>query len=677
MAFAVAAPARAADPIAAAKIHPSLRQASGLVDVVVRLKDKPLGAVLGRNIRQAGPRLSPAQQRAYLARLARKQEEVLAHVVQLGGGEQGRARLAANVVLITIEASQLERLAGLGYVGAVNPVVDFETDLAASVPYIGAAVVQAAGNKGAGVLVAVLDSGIDYTHAALGGAGTLAAYEDAYGLSPADPRNKTRDGLFPTAKVIEGFDFVGEAWPFGSLAADDDPIDFGGHGTHVADIIAGVLGVAPEASLLAVKVCSAVSTACSGIALFDGMDYVLDYDGNGIIDSIPDVLNMSLGSSYGQIQDDSVLAVEVLSFLGITVVASAGNSADKPYVTSAPAVSPSAISVAETQMPGAAANVLKLSGFSNRPLFRRNTASMDWAPVDVEVSALVAHAGLACAPLEPGSLAGKIALIDRGTCSVSWKIDHAAKAGAVGVIIANNVAGDPPSFSFGGTSDDSPFLSVPTIVITQTDGQLIKSALAKGFEVTAEFGPGLVTPTGGSMVATSSRGPAYGTHLIKPEIGAPGASVSAVAGSGTGTVAFGGTSGAAPMVAGAAAWVVADFPGISPLEVKARLMNAADKEIQINPATMPGVLAPITRIGAGEVRVDEAIALKAVAHDAAGFSAALSFGFHTLHLGTANTFTRRVEVRNYDAADRTYTIASQFRYANDAASGAVNVSAPA
>jgi Subtilase family len=194
--------------------------------------------------------------------------------------------------------------------------------------------------------------------------------------------------------------------------------------------------------------------------------------------------------------------------------------------------------------------------------------------------------------------------------------------------------------------------------------------------VTAEFGPDLVTSLDGSMVASSSRGPSYGTQLIKPEIGAPGASVSAEVGTGTGTTPFGGTSGASPMVAGSAALVLAEYPGLSPIEVKARLMNAAEKNVQINPATLPGVLAPITRIGAGEVRVDDALALKAVAYEAGGVSAALSYGFHTLHQGTANTFTRTVEVKNYDAAARTYAIANLFRYANDAASGAVVVTAP-
>ncbi|MFN0067249.1 MAG: S8 family serine peptidase [Limisphaerales bacterium] len=676
-AAAIIAPALSAAPSSASKIHPSLRQASGLVDVVVRLKEKPLAAVLGRNAKHAGARLSPAQQRSYVARLTRKQDEVMRAIAALGGGEQGRAKLAANVVMATIDAAHLERVAALGYVSAISPVVDYETDLASSVPYIGAAAVQAAGNGGAGVIVAVLDSGIDYTHAALGGAGTLAAYAAAYGTDPSDPANTTRDGLFPTAKVVEGIDLVGEDWPNSDLAPDDDPIDFEGHGTHVADISAGVLGVAPGASLWAVKVCSAVASSCSGVAMFEGLDYVLDPDGNGTVeDNTADVVNMSLGASYGQIEDDSVLAVELVSFFGITVVCSAGNSADKPYVTGTPGASPSALSVAQTTMPGEVANALKLTGLSNRPLIRRNTASVPWAPIDVAVNGPVVAVGIACAPLAPGSLAGKVALIDRGSCSISWKVDHAAKAGAVGVIVANNVAGDPPSFSFGGTSDGSSFLGVPTVIITQNDGRLIKSALNRGLAVNAEFGPGLVTALDGSMVASSSRGPSYGTQLIKPEIGAPGASVSAEVGTGTGTTPFGGTSGASPMVAGSAALVLAQYPGLSPLEVKARLMNAAEKNVLINPTTLPGVLAPITRIGAGEVRVDDAIALKAVAYEKDGVSAALSFGFHTLHPGTANTFTRTVEVKNYGAASRTYAIANLFRYANDAASGAALVNAP-
>ena len=100
------------------------------------------------------------------------------------------------------------------------------------------------------------------------------------------------------------------------------------------------------------------------------------------------------------------------------------------------------------------------------------------------------------------------------------------------------------------------------------------------------------------MVATSSRGPNNSEVAIKPEIGAPGASVSAEPGTGDGGEPFGGTSGAAPMVAGAAALLIEAYPERSPLEIKSALMNTAETEIYIQPAIAAGELAEITRIGA-------------------------------------------------------------------------------
>ncbi len=120
----------------------------------------------------------------------------------------------------------------------------------------------------------------------------------------------------------------------------------GGHGTHVADIVAGKSadgshkGVAPGASLLAVKVCSAVSTSCNGVALLLAMDFALDPNGDGDISDAVDVINMSLGSDYGQIEDDLSEASTDAVKLGVVVVTAAGNGANRPYIVSSPSIAP-------------------------------------------------------------------------------------------------------------------------------------------------------------------------------------------------------------------------------------------------------------------------------------------------------------------------------------------------
>src|SRR5262249_44681028 len=152
-----------------------------------------------------------------------------------------------------------------------------------------------------------------------------------------------------------------------------------------------------------------------------------------------------------------------------------------------------------------------------------------------------------------------------------------------GVLIGLVAAGDAISFSFGGGTT-----FVPTLVIQQSLSTSIKNNIAAPVNVT--LNPANAIPLVGSMVGSSSRGPGYSYNSIKPDIGAPGASVSAISGSGTGEEAFSGTSGATPMVSGAAALLIQKFPLESPQEIKARLMNSANTNIFTNPATLPGVL---------------------------------------------------------------------------------------
>lgn len=670
------------------RIDRALLQAKGPIDVVVQLTGAPLAVANGENARRQGGLLSRGQQIAHSQKLRRDQDDVLSKVIALGGKEIARVRIAYNAAIVRIDASKLQSVAAIPGVSTVQRVADYRLDLSETVPYIGASAAQAAGFDGKGVRVAVLDSGVDYTHRNLGGAGTAAAYAAAYGTDPSDPHNTTRDGLFPTAKVVDGYDFVGEAWTGDPdttppLAPDPDPIDFGGHGTHVADIIAGRsadgdhVGVAPGASLLSYKVCSAISTSCSGVAILQAIDRSLDPNDDGSMDDAVDVINMSLGAPYGQREDSSSAAAANAGRAGIVVVVAAGNSGDKPYVLGSPSSAPEVISVAQTQVPSATAIPLVVNSPAAIAGTYGNTATIDWAPIGAGATGDIAYVGQGCLTpaIDPylANPAGKIALIDRGACNISEKVRRASDAGATAVIIGLIAPGDAVSFSNGGQCPEPPDGTCkPTVVIQQVLANAIKANAAAPVNVTISAANGITLV--GSMASTSARGPSYDFNQIKPDIGAPGASVSAEVGTGTGETPFGGTSGATPMVAGSAAILLQAFPNRSPWEIKSLLMNTADTNVFTNPATLPGVLAPITRIGGGEVRVDAALGSTTAAWDAQQRSGSLSFGY--LNVSQSTTLVRRVRVQNYSRQDRRYDVATQFRYANDAASGAVRFSVP-
>jgi subtilisin family serine protease len=680
-------------------VEPSLLSATGQVTVSLELAEPSLAEAVGEDAKQDGPDLSAAQQRDHVAELSQAQAELLDRIAPLGVTELDTTQVASNLVVVEVDAAQVPELAQQPEVTAVLPVPDLELDLSETVPHIGAADLQAgAGLTGAGVSVAVLDTGIDYTHARFGGEGNQAAYEAAYGTSVDDPANKSRDGLFPTAKVVEGADFVGEAWPGGDLEPDDDPIDCGpsgtpapctgGHGSHVASIIAGDNGVAPGADLYAYKVCSSVATSCSGVAILQAFEAALDPNGDGDVADAVDVINLSLGALYGQIENPTSGAAANAVRMGVTVVASAGNSSDKPHVTGSPSSTPEVISVAQTQVPSAEAIALTVLAPADVADTYPNTNTVAWAPITDGFEGGIGYGSttaeqLGCflddngdptgvvtdsSPYPDGFFEGQVAFLDRGVCAVSYKVHNAAEAGAIGVVVANNAAGEAPSFSFGEVDD---FHEQQTLIVGLEVGDALRTGLATGDPVVVSVDPAVGTPLVNSMVSTSSRGPSYSEAGIKPDVGAPGASLSAEAGSGTGETVFGGTSGAAPMVAGSVALLLEAYPERSPLEIKAALMNTGETEIYVNPATRPGDLAEITRIGGGEVRVDDAHATTTAAWSAEDRSAGLSFGYHTVsHL---TVFRKSVTIHNYSDQVRSYRIESGYRFDDDAASGAVKL----
>jgi subtilisin family serine protease len=678
---------------AAAEIDQRLLKAKGQVEVWVRLTQPSVAAQKTMSKTGGVTTLTKQDIGRHVTAVKAAQDALASQLAGVGATELGRVGTAHNAIAVTVDASQLAAISKMTGVARITPVITYQLDLSETVPYIGASAAQATGKDGTGVRVAVIDSGIDYTHRNLGGEGTAAAYQAAYGANTADPKNTTLDGLFPTAKVVGGFDFVGEQWPNGARTEDPDPIDLEGHGTHVADIIAGQSldglhkGVAPGAKLYAVKACSAVASSCNGVALLKAVDFSLDPNGDGDVSDHVDVINMSLGSAYGQQEDDLSEASAEAVRLGVIVVASAGNNGDRPFITGSPASAQGVLSVAQTAVPSAKAFPLVVNSPAAIAGTYGNTATVDWAPVGSGFTGNVSYVGRGCpavaatattpaVPADPylDNPAGKVALIDRGSCGISLKVERAAQAGAIGVILGLVAPGDAVSFSNAGGA-----VFVPTLVIQQSLSNAIKANLAAPVNVTATSANAI--SLAGSMASTSSRGPNVSTALIKPEIGAPGASVSAIAGSGNGQEAFGGTSGAAPMVAGAAAILRQAYPAHSVAEIKALLMNSAETTVYTNPALLPGVLAPITRIGAGEVRVDRALKLKAAAWsnynewDPYSASSSLSFGYVAV-TDKAN-LVRQLTLKNYGDQPRVFSVQVGFRYADDQANGAVSVEAPA
>ncbi|MCU0494294.1 MAG: S8 family serine peptidase, partial [Chloroflexaceae bacterium] len=672
--------------------------AMGTVEVVVRLGDAPLTQALrarATNERTAASSMSRDQQQAYVADLERDQDGLLAQMQSLGAKEIGRLTHALNAVILSVDAAQLPTIAGMAGVTSVNPLVHYELADREVNDAIGATAAIESGVTGRGVKVAVFDSGIDYTHKELSGPGTLEAYARAYcgneaATAPFSPacgtayNNPAPADLFPSAKVYGGFDFVGEVWPNGpggfsdaDRSEDPNPLDLEGHGTHVADIVAGREGVAPNAQLLAVKVCSAVSGSCNGVALLKGVEFALDPNGDGSISDAVDVFNLSLSSSYGQIDDDLSLAVANATQLGVVVVASAGNQGDRPYIHGSPAATPGVIGVAQTTVPSASALFIKTpaipTGVQVIPQSWAAAPIAQAAPLTYIATNLGTQRGCTDAqgtsPFTAGQLAGQIVLVDRGGCPISFKAANVARAGGVAMVLANNVAqgpfDPPPSFSFAG---DDAAKTIPVYSITLAAGNLLKS---NSLNQNAQVDPATAANVFGSVVTTSSRGPNNSFNAIKPDISAPGASVSAIAGSGTNREPFGGTSGAAPVVAGSAALLLEKFPEATPREVAARLMNTASPAIQINPAVAPGVLAPVARIGAGEVRPNAALNATTMAFAidpifnlpfASSFPASLSFGYHAV--SEPITLRQRLLIQNLSDRPRSYTISSGFRSRN-------------
>ena len=302
-----------------------------------------------------------------------QQESVLTRLRFLGARHSFSYQRLANAIQVRLPISRLPELRAMPEVLRIDPVTLHEIALDSSVPSTGAPIVWGSGGfsrDGSGITIGVIDTGIDYTHANLGGSGLASDFEGN------DP-DVIELGTFPNTKVVGGHDFVGNSYDASSNdpgintpIPDSDPLDCNGHGTHVSGSAAGrgVLagaglggpytegldlaqfeiapGVAPGSELHALKI-----FGCRGASLLvmAALEYAADPNDDGDFSDRLDVVNLSVGVPFANGIDSSETEVEIiknLTDLGTSVVAAAGNNGNTFYAVAAPGMAPSAISVA-------------------------------------------------------------------------------------------------------------------------------------------------------------------------------------------------------------------------------------------------------------------------------------------------------------------------------------------
>jgi len=557
----------------------------------------------------AGRKLTRAERQSIKAARASEQAGKRAQIEAAGGRVVGSFQSAVNGLKVRIPKNQIESLRQVPGVVEVLRVGTFHHGNAASVPRISAPFAWAGVNgvHGEGIKVAIIDTGIDYTHANFGGPGTTAAFDTAAAGStgPADP------ALFgPNApKVKGGIDLVGDDYDANDDTSvpvpDPNPLDCNGHGSHVAGSAAGfgVLGngseytgsydnlthvnntfsigpgVAPKADLYAVRV-----FGCEGSTnvVTEAIEWAIDND--------MDVINMSLGSDFGPGDSADAKAADDASKAGVVVVSSAGNAGDIAYIIGSPGASTKGIAVAagNKELNDRTAN-FDLPAVGSTPaktIPAINANNANWiSPSNLQVVVLRTPAGgvsLGCDPAEyvAAGVAGKIVVTQRGTCARVARAVFGQQAGAAAVVMINNAATLPPfEGEITGNPDTGeqylvtiPFFGVKgTVANAASDGSAL--VLRDGLNITLTESTPIIPP----LAAFTSTGPRTPDAKLKPDITAPGVNiVSTLVGSGNQSLTISGTSMAAPHVAGVAALVLQAHPKWKPAAVKSAIMNSGD-----------------------------------------------------------------------------------------------------
>ena len=609
------------------------------------------------------------------------QKEISAKV--LGGGELEILHsytTVSNGFAVKVPYGKLAEIRALDGVAAAYPAPVFQLapDMPTSTTELGG-LANTSGYQGEGMVIAIVDSGLEISHQLFRDAPTSPALtqkdvENVLANKNLKAEEKkpgiTASQVYHSAKVPFAFDYADKD-------LDVTPGNAGDHGTHVTGIAAGnagvaadVVGVAPQAQILAMKVFSSFGSA--GATWDDILAAADDAVALGA-----DVINMSLGATCGFSTpegDEEVAAVFTsIAASGVMLSISAGNEysaalgtrigkghalTDNPdYGTVA---SPSSYS-----QPLSIASVEKAETIDSFyfTVGERKVAYNDTVEdktVDGVTDDSPSFRSLAgqertyvvvpnfgeSKDYEGLDVTGKIALVSRGSVNYEVKKAAAKAAGAAGIVVYNN---EPGMVYMAMDSYD-----LPSAAISQADGKYLV-ALAEGerkLTVSAVSGK-VENPTSGEMSDFSSWG-VTPELTLKPDITAPGGNIkSATVNNGYTTKS--GTSMAAPFASGAMAIVkqyveqknLAESETGKAALVSSLLMSTADLVMAGDAPYSP------RKQGAGSVNI-------AAATSADAYLTAVGGGLPKVELGDdparSGSYTVKFEVHNLTDAALTYTV---------------------
>jgi minor extracellular serine protease Vpr len=597
--------------------------------------------------------------RSYRAQLNQKRNE-FKHWLRANAPRArvtGEYDVSLNAVAVQLNGTSLATIAAAPMVQSAEYNALYHPTLSESYKIINASDAwTAAGGRataGAGIKIGDIDTGIDQTHPFFDPTG-FSYPPDFPKCDAADSasHHEDQDCNYVSEKVIVAKVFYNKAHNQGldAQAIQD-------HGTHTAGIAAGVTGKTAVVNGVEIDDMSGIAPGAwlGNYNVFPGG--VLNARSEDILNAVDeavedgmDVLNLSLGGSYHGNNDLLAIGLDNAVDAGVVVAVAAGNSGPGQGTLESPGRARKIITV------GASTNNHFVGQPFTYPASGGTTigaAVGDFPALPTGSYNLFDTHSTSCASIDPVD-PGTLVIVDRGVCTFSTKVRNAIAAGASGVVVINNVAGDPTAMAKdGGGGDD-----LPAVMIGKNEGADLRTANPPDASAVATFQEFTFTGNEDILAGFSSQGPTAVDFAAKPDLTSVGvnvlSSITCVGkgpgcpGDGSGWAFFSGTSMSTPHIAGSAAVLLQLYPDWSPPQIKSALVNRADLVIQ-DAVTGTHDVGP-TAQGAGRENLS-------VAADATTWMDPVSASFGRVTVGHPTPVT--ITLYNPTGVDQTFAVSKR------------------